>query len=418
MRLLPSLSAVPALGVASLAAALLVGCGGSDSGTETSNAAPANAGSTATAETRTAEVTLPTASIGNTAQPAAEAEPAATGTQGVIEQITTLMRQPLAGAEGADDPKRIPQLIKQRNKTIVDMASRGVLLAHKNNESDEVMHQLVQRLSEARLQLALQGDQDEAESLYSDADVLQEQHPGSKAAMEASYAVVRFANTNAMRYSQNNTEWITEFARRARTFCEAFPSEQAKTLPLLLAAGKSCEGYNLTEEAKLCYAQILEQYPDTPQGEQAKGVLRRLSLTGQTLKFGGATYGGEFFNINQNRGKVTAIVYWNSHIGGIQETLKKIDTITSKYEDSQLQVIGVSLDDEELQLEVAVGDAGISWPQLFDPDASKRGWQHPVVKYYGVLNVPSIWLVDANGTVVSTNTSEADLETKLAELIK
>ncbi|MEZ6049485.1 MAG: hypothetical protein R3C11_28685 [Planctomycetaceae bacterium] len=67
------------------------------------------------------------------------------------------------------------------------------------------MHQLVQRLSEARLQLALQGDQTEAESLYADADFLMERNPKSKATMEASWAVVRFANTNAMRYSQKNT---------------------------------------------------------------------------------------------------------------------------------------------------------------------------------------------------------------------
>ncbi|MCA9040392.1 MAG: hypothetical protein KDA65_08605, partial [Planctomycetaceae bacterium] len=411
MRLLSSLCTT------TLCAGLLVGCGSSEeSPSDSANNATSPVQNSATAEVKTAANVLPTASINS---PETK-EPVEESAEGMIKQISAVLRQPLVGGKGTSDPKQIPQLMKERNKSIVGLASKGVLLAHQNKDSEEVMHQLVQRLSEARLQLALQGDQDEAESLYSDADFLREQRPGSKAAMEASYAVVRFANTNAMLHSQksseNNTEWITEFARLARTFCQAFPQEEAKTLPLLLAAGKSCERYNLAEEAKLCYAQILDQYPETAQGEQAKGVLRRLSLPGQSLKFGGSTYHGEFFKIEQNRGKVTAIVYWSSNIGGIGETLTKIDAVAKKYDPSQLEVVGVSLDQEELPMEVVVGDSGITWKQLLDPDPTKRSWQHPVVKYYGVLNVPSIWLVDQNGVVVSTNTSLDNLEADLSKL--
>ncbi|QDU79896.1 hypothetical protein Pla110_16160 [Polystyrenella longa] len=409
MRLLPTLL------VTGLLAGLLVGCGSPEP-----EATPDTTGQTAPTETnavgkvKTAANTLPTASISQP-EPAQSADESAAG---IIKQITNVMRQPLASSSGTPDPKQVPQLIKARNKKIVDLASKGVLVAHQNQEPEEIMHQLVQRLSEARLQLALQGDQSEGESLYADAEYLQKQRPGSKSAMEASYAVVRFANTNAMRYSQKNTEWITEFARQARTFCEAFPEEKVKTMPLLLAAGRSCERYKLSEEARMCYAQILAQYPDTPQGEQSKGVLRRLSLTGQSLKFGGSTYQGEFFKIEQNRGKVTAIVYWSSNIGGIEEVLTEIDSIAGQFDASKLEVVGVSLDDDELPLEIAVGNAGIAWKQLFDPDPTKRSWQHPVVKYYGVLNVPSIWLIDQNGMVVSTSVSEKDLTAELTKLIK
>ena len=80
--------------------------------------------------------------------------------------------------------------------------------------------------------------------------------------------------------------------------------------------------------------------------------------------------------------------------------------------------MGVRLDQEALPMEVVVGDSGITWKQLLDPDPTKRSWQHPVVKYYGVLNVPSIWLVDQNGVVVSTNTSLDNLEADLSKLVK
>ncbi|MEZ6049484.1 MAG: thioredoxin-like domain-containing protein [Planctomycetaceae bacterium] len=136
------------------------------------------------------------------------------------------------------------------------------------------------------------------------------------------------------------------------------------------------------------------------------------------MRFGGSTYHGEFFNIEQNRGKVTAIVYWSSNIGGISTTLKNIDAIAQKFSESQLEVVGVSLDDEELPLEVALGDAAVNWKQMFDPDPAKRSWNHPVVKYYGVLNVPSIWLVNQDGIVVSVNTSETDLEEQLSKLMQ
>ena len=63
-------------------------------------------------------------------------------------------------------------------------------------------------------------------------------------------------------------------------------------MPLLLAAGRSCELHGLLDEAVACFALIQAQFPDSTQAAQAAGVMRRLKLPGQKLQLAGPTLDG------------------------------------------------------------------------------------------------------------------------------
>lgn len=416
-----------------LVAGLLSGCGDSGSQSTTADSQdPANSVSAGSGETRP----LPTASIQSPATQTAalpsqevsetgeKEKAAATEAQSdktapeLLKEIEYLQSLPLASQPAAGeklDPKKVGLALSQRNREVVERAQAAIFKAVKNKDAEEVLLKAVTALSEARLQLALQGDEENADLLFGDAAFLQDKFPGSEAAMQAAYASVRFAHHSAKLMAAQDSKWLVAFARNAQLFSQNFPDFEQKTLPLLLAAGNSCDSYGLSDEAKICFSQIRQQYPESEVAKNSQGILRRLSLPGKPLKFGGSTYGGDFLKIDKYIGKTTVIVYWSSNSADVQQYLTRVDQICKKVGAS---TIGVALDEDELALEQTVGETGIKWQQVFSGNPEQRRWETPVVKYYGVNKVPSLWIMKADGTVLTCSAQLDTLEETLQAEIK
>lgn len=409
---------------------LLSGCGSSENAPTSTDNGTGDTEVKTTAETTSHS--LPTASIApattqtasaTDAAPPAEDSPAAKEAELVdahalksapelIKEIEFLQAQPLQGKGQKIDPQKIAVVLKQRNQDIVNLASTAILKAVQNKDADQVLLKAVTFLSEARLQLALQGDEENAQLLFSDATFLQEKYPGSEAAMQAAYASVRFTHNNAKLLAGQDPQWVTAFARHAQLFAQNFPEKEQKTLPLLLAAGNSCDAYGLTEEAQICFNQILQQYPETEVAKNSQGILRRLSLPGKPLKFGGTTFGGEFLKIDKYHGKVTVIAFWSTSMPNTQKYLTEVDRICKQ---TGAATIGVTLNEDELAVEQTVGETGIGWQQIFSSNPEKRRWETPVVKYYGVRKIPSLWIMKADGTVLTCTAKLDTLEETLTQ---
>ena len=73
--------------------------------------------------------------------------------------------------------------------------------------------------------------------------------------------------------------------------------------------------------------------------------------------------------------------------------LKLQDTMRAK----GLEVIGVSLDNEKADLESFVKENQINWPQIFEPG----GMDGRLATEYGINSLPTMFLIDAQGKVVS-----------------
>jgi peroxiredoxin len=185
----------------------------------------------------------------------------------------------------------------------------------------------------------------------------------------------------------------------------------------LHAAGKTCEGYHLDDEAANCFAMVLEKFPKTPQAEQATAILRRLELKGKKAKLFGETNDGRFLKNGQLRGKTVLVVFWSSDSDAFQEMLPQLKKVTQPYERSNLTVLGVCLDEEKPPMEAFIEKNGLNWIQLFYSDPDKRHWDNPLAQYYGVHDIPSLWLVDQDGTVVDTHVTPDSLDGQLRYLI-
>lgn len=359
--------------------------------------------------------TLPVASIGGPQAKAAADGPAKGTAEWLLRELIRLRTSPLTATK---TPAEREQAQQMRNRKIVDMATEAVAKSHSDPKQKTVFNAAIHHLVEARLQLALGGDQQSIDLLYDDADSLYRREPESKAAAEAAYALARFAHTNAQRFGKREPRWIQEFAHQARYFARNFPKEESRAATLLYAAGWSCELNHLLDESIGCYTVIKEKFPKSAQAQQVTAVLRRLNLTGGSLQLAGPTIDGGFASIDQYQGKLVLIVFWSSDTARFVKQVPQLIAASKKYRKAGFEILGINLDEEEAAIDAFLEKHPLPGRQIFYPEPAKRRWDSPIVRYYGIRNIPAYWLVDRQGIVLDVFVNPADLDKRLPALLQ
>lgn len=355
-------------------------------------------------------------------------EPAKGSPEWLMREILQVKLRPLPSLEAApgepaltaeQQATRLQEQVaarRDRNEQVVKLAMEAIAKTAKDKEKDIVFNAAVHHLLEARLQLALTGDTASVDALYEAADVFYNRDPQAPSAAEAQFILVQLAHSNAVRAGDDAAKWIGEFARQAQVYATKFPTEQQRSVPLVLTAARSSEAAGQLDQAKTCYALLQSRFPDHPLTQQSVGVLRRLQLVGQPLQFGGPTIDGHHLSIDEYQGKTVVIVYWASVAKPFVDNAAALAALSKKYE-KYASFIGVNLDTDESAVDRFLEQSGLSWPQIFHPEPNQRGWSAPLAMYYGVISLPTIWIVDPTGVVAETNVAPAELESKLRAVI-
>jgi len=422
---------------------LLAGCGKTTPATtaSTDTSSPTSPGPTLIAGG------LPTASIGSDPFAAdslteSEPEPAEGTPEWLLREIQRIRLLPFpsmededgtpdaktATAEGpgdaaptkpSDAEERMAQvrtIRRDRNQEVVKLATGALAQTAKDPAKEAVFNTAVHHLLDAHLQLALQGDEQSIGALYEAAEAFFAKKPGTIAAAEAQLTLVNLAHANALRYAKTEPKWLQEFARHAQLFASRFPSEGDAALPMLLAAGRSCELNGLMDEAVSCFSLIEAKFPDTPQAIQAAGVLRRLKLPGQKLQLAGPTLDGNYLSVEDFPGKSVIVVFWSSHAAPFVEQVDALKAVAEKYK-KYAQVLSVNLDTEEGEIDAFLERTQLAWPVIFHVEQDKRSWNAPLAVHYGINTLPTIWITDPNGLVASTEVTPQTLEARLRDVI-
>lgn len=311
---------------------------------------------------------------------------------------------------------QIRALRRERNLQVVQLATDAIRKTAKDPAQEPVFLAAVQHLLDAHLQLALQGDEDSINALYEAANAFYTKRPDSAAAAESQMTLVNFAHASSLRYGKTEPRWLQEFSRQAQLYATRFGNDTSRAVPLLMAAGRSCELNGLDEDAKACFGLIQSKYPESPQARQSAGVLRRMSLVGKKLEFAGPTLDGNYLSIEDFAGKPVVIVYWSSSATPFVDQVAQLQAVTEKYK-KYASVLSVSLDSEEIDIDNFREKTGLTWPVIFHVEQDQRSWNAPLAKYYGISTVPTIWIVDPKGVVAETQVTAADLEAKLRDVI-
>ena len=320
---------------------------------------------------------------------------------------------------------------RERNERIVDMATKVLRLTMNEEVRKPQFHLAVGQLLEARFQMALAGTQEDVDLFYADVHALNERDDKSIAAAEGVYYIARFAHTKAGLVGKTQPVWFETLSRWAREFADRFPEQAPRAASLLFGAARSCELHALAStdkelsarlltESRLCYTALAEKFATTDQGQEATASLRRMALAGQTLsQFSGPTLDGGFISSDDFSGKPTVIFFWDSESAefteGLLPVLAKISTALPS---SKLRMVGVALDEDEATLNEYLESHKVPGQQIFFTQGEQRSWNSPLVRFWGIAQSPTVWLVDAKGKVLSTSLESAELIPAIQQLLK
>jgi thiol-disulfide isomerase/thioredoxin len=108
-----------------------------------------------------------------------------------------------------------------------------------------------------------------------------------------------------------------------------------------------------------------------------------------------ASLSGEQVNLANLKGKVVLIDFWATWCGPCRKVMPDLVETYKSYHERGFEIIGISLDKDQSELEKYMQDTGITWQQYYDG----LGWDNKVARRFGVRGIPHIVLVDKNGVI-------------------
>ncbi len=127
---------------------------------------------------------------------------------------------------------------------------------------------------------------------------------------------------------------------------------------------------------------------------------------------------GKAFSLSSLRGSVVMLDFWASWCAPCRKENPLIVELYKEYKPKGLEIIGISLDDTSRTASAkdewlkAINQDGLKWPQL----SELQGFESPVCKEYGIESIPSTFLIDENGVIISRNLRGTVLRNKLIEI--
>jgi thiol-disulfide isomerase/thioredoxin len=218
--------------------------------------------------------------------------------------------------------------------------------------------------------------------------------------LSADYAL-KLAQKDAP-FAKIQEDWLVQLAK----FVQSYP-HAPDTADALLQLGMVSEFVGKESEAKKWYQQLAGNFADSPLAAKGKGAIERLDLEGKQLKLSGPVLGSnQTFDIQQKRGKVVVVYYWASWNGQCVGDFAKLKLLLDTYGDKGLDLVTVNLDSTPEEALAYLSKAPAPGTHLYQPG----GLDSPLATQYGVMGLPNLFLVNAEGKVLSRTVQIANLE--------
>lgn len=325
--------------------------------------------------------------------------------QTLISELQQLdQRSPAATAQ----PPEIIAHLKKRNALLMKLVAES----KSQRQLDTWLRQLVNGLSNG-VQLS---DAESAQTLEGIIADRKKRSPGSPIIAYAEYRQLMAANGARMQQAQTQplqqqaqAKWLADL----KAFIEQYPAAE-DTPDAKFQLALSYEFAGQFDEARQWYADLSQKHPETAPGRRSVGSMKRLALAGQPLTLAGKDASGADLSVAALRGKVVLVVFWAGWSNQFTADLPVLNGLLVQYAGSGFSVLGVNLDQTPDEMTAFVKQNKVTWPNIYQPG----GLDAPLAEEFGLVNVPTMFLVDRSGRVVSNGLTIAELREKLPELMK
>jgi thiol-disulfide isomerase/thioredoxin len=203
--------------------------------------------------------------------------------------------------------------------------------------------------------------------------------------------------------------WLADLAEYVTNYPESPESAEA-----MLQIGISEEFASNEEAALEQYERIVAAFPESAASRKAAGAARRLTSVGKSLSLTGRTADGASFSLASLKGKPVLVHYWATWCEPCKVDIARIRELRQSLGPQQFSVVGISLDTDRESLEAYLGSNALPWVQLHE----QEGLDGRLAEELGVLTLPTMLLLDADGKVVDRSVLITELERKLGELLE
>ena len=202
--------------------------------------------------------------------------------------------------------------------------------------------------------------------------------------------------------------WLKALEAHVQEFASQQPTSEAM---LQLAIAHEFNGN--TDEAAKWYQQLASSFPDSGPAAKATGALRRLNLKGKPFRLTGRSLTGGAIDTAQLRGKVVAVLFWTTWCKPCTEDLPQIQQLYQQYRNQGFEIVGVNLDSPDAPIQDYLRNFQVAWPQIHEQGALES---RPAVEF-GVISLPTMFLIGKDGVVVSPAATVEDLKTMVPDLV-
>jgi peroxiredoxin len=123
---------------------------------------------------------------------------------------------------------------------------------------------------------------------------------------------------------------------------------------------------------------------------------------------------GKIITLASLRGKYVLVDFWASWCGPCRGENPNVVQAYQEFKDKNFTILGVSLDNNKDAWQKAIKEDHLTWPQVCD----LKGWASAGAVIYSIQSIPSNYLIDPNGKIVTSNLRGEALEKVLANLLK
>ena len=203
------------------------------------------------------------------------------------------------------------------------------------------------------------------------------------------------------------------------SFVTKYPtSDDADDAMVMLGTHEELQGRG--KEAAERYQKLLKEKPKSAMSPRAQGAVKRLKLNGQVLSLSGPGLEGGVVDVKSLKGQVVLVVFWASEYKVCEDDVPQLRALYQDNKAKGFEIVGVSLDFDKSTALPFVQKNKMNWKHIYQPNAANQtgGLNSPIAESFGIISLPTMFLVDREGKVVNRNATLTDIKSELPNLLK
>lgn len=123
---------------------------------------------------------------------------------------------------------------------------------------------------------------------------------------------------------------------------------------------------------------------------------------------------GKKYKLSAIKGKLTLLEFWASWCAPCRKDNKNLVNYYDKYKSLGFEIFQVSLDDNEEKWLEAIKQDNLQWTNV----SELKGWKNNGAMIYGINLLPTNYLIDENGIIISKDLQGEELKQKIKEILE